>query len=263
MIQPVSLVAILNVTPDSFFDGGKWQSTEQIVVRAQQCMDQGANIIEIGGQSTGPGSIDVSLDEELRRVIPAIEALRKALPDARIAIDTFRAEVARRAIDAGATMVNDVLAGRGDAQMFDCIASARCEYVMMYSKDSSARTTKADKRYADVIGTIHTFLADRRAKAMAAGISPERIIVDPGLGHFVSSDPKYSWQILRSLEAFADLGTVFVSPSRKSFLAGPQNLPVADRLPATLAATAVALEHGASYIRTHDVLETRRVMDVL
>lgn len=262
-MQAVSIVAILNVTPDSFVDGGKWQTLEHIVARALQCRDQGADIVEIGGESSGPGSSDLSADEECSRVIPAIEAIRRADPLITVAVDTYRSETAKRAVAAGASMINDILAGRGDPQMFATIAQLQCAYVMMFAKDSTARTTKRGQHYDDVITTIHDFLTDRHRIAIAAGIDPRRIIVDPGLGHFVSAIPEYSWQILCSLQRFADLGPVFVSPSRKSFLAGPENLPVSERLPATLHATRIAIEHGASYIRTHDVRETKECVEAI
>lgn len=255
------IVAILNATPDSYYDGGIYSDDSVLADRAVRCIEEGADILEIGGESTGPGSKDVSLDDELTRVIPAVDAVRSRLPDAWIAVDTWKAELARQAIARGADMINDVTAGRGDPQMFPVIAGAGCPYVMMYSKDSSARTTVAPVQYDDVIGTIHAFLEERVHVAEAAGIHRSQIIVDPGLGHFVSSDPQYSFRILHSLRSFTDLGPVLVSPSRKSFLAGPRHLPPKDRLPATLEASSIAVKNGAAFVRTHDVKEMREVLD--
>lgn len=254
-----AVVGILNVTPDSYFDGGKFVERDAIVARAKQIVDEGGDVIDIGGESTGPGSQDVTIDQEIARVIPAVEAIRSDLPDAWISVDTYKSEVARAAILAGADMINDITAGRGDEGMFSVMAMTKAPYVMMYAKDESPRTSKADKQYDDVVATIHAFLESRIAFAAKEGIDRAQIIVDPGLGHFVSSDPKYSWEILEKLRAFTYLAPVYVSPSRKSFLAGSGNLPPSERLPATLEATRIALKNGARFIRTHDVKETVEV----
>jgi dihydropteroate synthase len=259
----VGIVAILNVTPDSYVDGGKFTRPEALIEHAVRCIDDGADILEIGGESTGPDSPDVSPEEEVARVIPAVRAVRNCLPDAWIAVDTWKADVAGKALDVGADMINDITAGRGDPMMLSLIADAGCPYVMMYGKDASARTTLDSKQYTDVSRVIYDFLKARLLAAHAAGIRREQVIVDPGLGHFVSADPAYSFDILRSLRKFTDLGPVLVSPSRKSFLAGSKNLPPKDRLPATLAATAIAVMNGAGFIRTHDVKETREVAEVV
>lgn len=259
-MSQVSIVGILNLTPDSSFDGGKWTLVEAAVAQAKKCISGGADWIELGAESTGPDSVEVSADEELKRLIPTLQAVRRALPNARISVDTYKAEVADEALKLGASMINDVTAGRADSRIFAIVARHHCPIVLMYAKDPSPRTTREDRQYEDVIATVRQFLTERRSAALAAGIAPNRIIVDPGLGHFVSADARYSWELLASLDRFRSLGRIFVSPSRKSFLAGPQNLPVNERLPATLAATTIAVLHGASYIRTHDVWETRRVV---
>jgi dihydropteroate synthase len=257
------VVAILNITPDSFYDGGQLTSTTSVVTRARACVQQGADILELGAESTGPGSENVAHEEELARLLPALRAVREALPRVPIAIDTYKSDVAAQALDLGATLINDVTAGRGDAEMFSVIAKHHAWYAMMYSKDATARTTKQDRQYDDVVAYIHAFLSERVESALRAGIDPLQMIVDPGLGHFVSADPRYSFQILDSLKRFTDLGPVLVSPSRKSFLAGPENLPPSERLPATLAATLLAASHGASFIRTHDVGATKQALSQL
>lgn len=252
----LSIVGILNVTPDSYFDGGEYDSVERALKRAQVLVNEGADIIEIGGESTGPGSVFVSEEEEMRRVASTVSAVVEHFPDVRISVDTYKSAVALECARSGATMINDVTAGRGDERMFDVIAQSDVDCVLMYSKDSTARTTIENTAYEDVIQTVCDFLKERISQATAKGVSSSRIIVDPGLGHFVSADPVYSFHILSQLKSFAQLGPVFVSPSRKSFLAGSQNLPPAERLPATLAASTVALQNGASFIRTHDVRAT-------
>ncbi|MBP7113889.1 MAG: dihydropteroate synthase [Candidatus Peribacteraceae bacterium] len=252
------VVGVINVTPDSYVLGSRAQNQEEIVALAQECIDGGADILEIGGESTGPASHDVSVAEELARVVPAVTLLRKKFPDTWISVDTWKSEVAHASLAAGADMINDVTAGRGDEGMFAILAAATCPVILMYAKDSSARTTSSDVRYDDVVTTIYAFLKMRIHEAKKAGVG--QIIVDPGLGHFVSSDPAYSWEILARLSEFTDLGPILVSPSRKSFLAGPSALPVAERLPATLAASCLAAMRGASFIRTHDVRQTRQAL---
>nr|8D5H_A Chain A, folP-SMZ_B27 [uncultured bacterium]8D5H_B Chain B, folP-SMZ_B27 [uncultured bacterium] len=259
----VKIVGILNVTPNSFHDGGRFVETDKAVVRARELLSQGADIIEIGGESTGPGSNTITADEELARIVPVIRAIRSSLPDANIAVDTYKAEVARKALELGATMINDVSAGRADPKLFGVVARSNAQIVLMYSKDTDPHTSFDERQYVDVVRTVYDFLAERKKAAMSAGIPADRIILDTGLGHFVSSDPQYSFQLLAHLSDFQDLGCkLFLSPSRKSFLAGNELLKTADRLPGTIAASAIAVLHGADYIRTHDVLEVRRGCEI-
>ncbi|TSC59553.1 MAG: dihydropteroate synthase [Candidatus Peregrinibacteria bacterium Greene0416_62] len=280
MQSDLQIVGILNVTPDSYYDGGMWNAVGAALKRAKEMLKEGADWIEIGGESTGPKSKDVSLEQELARVIPVIDAIHKKFPEAKLSVDTYKSAIAREAIAAGVTMVNDVTAGRGDAEMFGTIAQSQIAHsnisgqanrksqipllVLMYSKDSTPRTTIAETQYKDVVATIRAFLKARRDAAIAAGIPADRIILDPGLGHFVSSIPKYSYEILARLSEFKDLDCpLFISPSRKSFLAGSENLPVSERLPATIAASMIAALNGARYIRTHDVADIRRACAVI
>ncbi len=143
-MKNVSIVGVVNVTPDSYYDGGQYNHVDQAVTRVGELLAEGADIIDIGGESTGPGSKDVSLDEELSRVMPVIEAVRKEYPEAKLAIDTYKAEVAKQATAAGVHMINDVTAGRGDEAMFSVMAASSATIVLMYSKDSTARTTVND-----------------------------------------------------------------------------------------------------------------------
>lgn len=264
MRKKVQIVGILNVTPDSFHDGGKFNGVVRAAERAREMIEQGADWIEVGGESTGPQSKHVALDEEIDRTIPVIKEIRRALPSAQISIDTYKSEVAKIAIQEGASMVNDVTAGREDGRMFDVLSGSSAAVVLMFAKDATPRTTVRRVEYADVIATVRDFLESRVQEANAAGIPRERIIVDPGLGQFVSSDPAYSFEILRRLRELDELECpVFVSPSRKSFLAGPRNLPTNERLPATLAASIIAAINGAEYIRTHDVKETYEALQTM
>ncbi len=258
-----TIIGVLNVTPDSYVPESRASTIAEAVARAGAMIGEGADIIEIGGESTGPGSQDVSVDEERRRVLSVIQAIRKAYPDAVLSLDTYKAAVAREALQEGVSMINDVTAGRGDPELFGVVAQAGATLVLMYAKDATARTTVRDDQYDDVVKVIKEFLRDRKEAAVAAGIDPATIILDPGLGHFVSSDPRYSFAIIARLREFDDLGCpLLLSPSRKSFLAGAEQLPVQDRLPGTLAASAIAILNGARAIRTHDVRQTKRVAEI-
>ncbi len=259
--KKTGIVGVINVTPDSFVAASRAQTENDVLSLAHECIDGGADILEIGGESTGPASLDVSATDELARVLPAVTILRKNFPECWIAVDTYKSEVARQALAAGADMINDVTSGRGDARMLSVLAEAKCPVTLMYAKDSSARTTVASTHYDDVIRTVSTFLSERIATAKNAGVM--QIIVDPGLGHFVSSDAAVSWEILTRLQELTGLGPILVSPSRKSFLAGPSTLSPAERLPATIAASCLASLNGASFIRTHDVRQTRSSLDAV
>jgi dihydropteroate synthase len=249
-------MAILNVTPDSFWDGGRATTVNAAVDRAKRFEAAGADWIDVGGESTGPESSDVSLDEERRRVIPVVEALVKAVR-VPVSVDTTKAAVAREALAAGARMINDVSAFRQDPDMAGVIAAARGSVILMYAKDDTPRTTRRDVRYDDVVATVCEFLQQRVAVARSAGIPGDRITVDPGLGWFVGADPRYSYEIVAGLDRVRALGyPVALGPSRKSFLAHDglhPPRPAAERLMATAAVVAVAAWKGAAFVRVHDV----------
>lgn len=268
--RAVKIMGVLNVTPDSFSDGGKFFDDGMLDVAtalfgARKMIFDGADIIDIGGESTGPGSGDVPVEEELRRVLPVIEAVA-ALPEVAsgkvvISVDTYKAEVARRAIHAGARMINDVTALRGDSEMASVVAHINAndaiKIVLMYSKDPTARTTREPKQYKDVAAEILEFLEERIAYARAAGIKQEQIIIDPGMGAFVSGDPKYSYEILKRLQEFKKFGLpILIGASRKSFLPGA----LSERLKPTLEAHALAVKNGADIIRVHDVAEHKQML---
>jgi dihydropteroate synthase len=250
------VMGILNVTPDSFWDGGETPTVDAAVERAKRFEAAGAEWIDVGGESTGPGSSDVTLTEERRRVIPVVRALVRELR-VPVSVDTTKAAVAREALAAGATMVNDVSALRADPEMAGAVAAAKASVILMYAKDATPRTSRRDVRYDDVVGTVCDFLRDRISFARSAGIDDTHILVDPGLGWFVGADPRYSYEILAGLDRVRSLGyPVVVGPSRKSFLAydgvHPPR-PTAERLMSTAAAVAIASWQGAAIVRVHDV----------
>lgn len=259
-MNTVQIVGILNTTPDSYFDGGKYDAVSTALSRAKEMKSHGADIIEIGGQSTGPGSIDVSLDEELSRTIPIIKMIKEEMPDCVMSIDTYVSDIAKEAIAAGVSMINDVTAGRGSDGLFEVVANTGVQLVLMYAKDSTPRTTVEKIEYEDIISTIKSFLLSRIEEAKRRGVASSSIIIDPGMGHFISSDPVYSFEVIRRLSELSLIAPIFVSPSRKSFLAGPEKLPPEDRLPVTIAASLACVTNGASYLRTHDVQEISRAL---
>lgn len=257
------VMGILNVTPDSFSDGGKFRTREEAVEYALEMVEQGADILDVGGESTGPGSKDVGPDEELSRVLPVLELLC-AKTDAWISVDTYKSSVAKAALEAGADMINDVTALRGDAGMAGVLAGYDVPVVLMYSKDPTPRTTREEVHYDDVVRTVKDFFTERIGVAAAGGIARERLILDPGMGAFVSADPRYSLQLLHRLGEFLSFDLpVLVGPSRKSFIGQVLDVPLNRRLEGTLAACAAAVMNGASILRVHDVQETRRLADMV
>lgn len=254
------LMGILNVTPDSFSDGGEFANANDAVARAKQMIEEGADIIDIGGESTGPGSKDVSLQEEKRRVFSVFEKVRKFSDTVLLSIDTWKSEIAKEAIRLGADMVNDVTALRGDPKMAKVCASAKVPVCLMYAKDKTSRTTRKSVQYDDVMATILQFLHERIEYAKAQGISEDHIIVDPGMGAFISGDPKYSFEVIRRFKELQSLGRpILISPSMKSYLGGK----LEERREGSLAACAACAIAGASIVRMHDIQESRRVLSVV
>lgn len=279
-IGSTTIMGILNTTPDSFSDGGTFYKNntlhiDHVVKKALEMIDEGADIIDIGGESTGPASQNVSLPEELKRVIPVIKALRQAiktngrLKKTLISVDTYKAEVARQALEAGADIINDVTAFRGDANMAKTVAKYGVPIVIMYSKDPTARTTKQKTKYKNVIKTVKKFLEERISYGISQGIKAEQFIIDPGMGAFVSGYPKYSLEILSRLKEFTPFHLpLLIGASRKGFIGEvleEKNKPlkISERLEGSLACAAVAVMNGANIIRTHDVNATRRMVDMI
>lgn len=259
--RPV-IMGVLNVTPDSFSDGGQFLSLDLALKQARRLIEEGAHIIDVGGESTGPGSVDVSLEEEWSRVVPVIRGILREFPEIWVSVDTWKSEVARAAIEAGADLVNDVTALRGDPRMAQLVAEKRVPVVLMYSKDSTPRTTREPVEYEDVVQTISAFWEERVSFALEHGIERGQLILDPGMGAFVSALSKYSFEILRRLnELTRPELPLLVAASRKGFLkevcggGGPE-----DRMEGSLAAAMIAALNGVSILRVHEVKETKRVL---
>ena len=252
------LMGILNVTPDSFADGGRYHSTDQAVARGMEMADQGADFIDVGGESSRPGAQPVSLEEEASRVLPVIQKLAPKL-NAPISIDTTKAELARRALMAGAKIINDISALRSDPEMINIALKFQAPVILMHMR-GDPRTMQHQPHYQNVLSEIHDFLEERIIFAKARGLEADQIIIDPGLGFGKRLGDNY--EILRRLREFADLGPILVGPSRKSFIGHVLNLPPEERLFGTAAAAAVATLNGAAILRVHDVREMRQVAEI-
>ena len=250
-------MGIVNVTPDSFSDGGRYLDPRAAVEHALSLVEEGADIIDVGGESTRPGSESVVEDEELGRVMPVIEGIRlqSGVP---ISIDTTKSQVARRAIGAGVNMINDTSAGRFDPAMLDLAAGEDVPICLMHMK-GTPRTMQIDPSYDDLMGEIGSFLQEAIKRAQALGVG--KVIIDPGIGFGKTAQDNVV--ILRRLDELAHLGVpVLVGPSRKSFIGKMLDLDVDKRLEATLATLAVAVKGGASILRVHDVGAARRFIDM-
>jgi dihydropteroate synthase len=258
LIRP-AVMGVLNVTPDSFSDGGRFLAPTAAVAHGESMAADGADLIDVGGESTRPGSEPVSADEELRRVAPVIERLATSV-EVPLSIDTRKSGVARAALAAGASFVNDVSALRGDPAMAAVVAEAGADLCLMHMK-GEPKSMQEDPRYEDVVSEVKAFLESRLAFALQEGIAEERIWLDPGIGF--GKTLEHNLELLRRLDEIAAIGRpVVVGASRKRFLGALTGRPELERLPGSLAAAVMAVERGASMIRAHDVAETRGALAV-
>jgi dihydropteroate synthase len=246
-----SVMGVVNVTPDSFSDGGLYLDPAAAVAHGLMLESEGAAILDIGGESTRPGADAVPAAEELRRVLPVIEGLVRGGASAALSIDTSKAAVAAAALDAGATLVNDVTALRGDTEMAAVIAGAGAGCCLMHML-GDPRTMQRDPRYDDVVDEVRAFLEERMAVAVAAGIDEQRILLDPGIGF--GKTIEHNLELLRRVDELVSLGRpVVIGTSRKSFLGRLTGRDVDDRLAATIATCVIAYERGARVFRVHEV----------
>jgi dihydropteroate synthase len=256
LVRPL-VMGVVNVTPDSFSDGGRYLDPAAALAHARKLIAEGADILDIGGESTRPGAQPVSEDEELARVRPLVEALRDAsIP---ISVDTRRPRVMREALRAGASMINDVEALESPGAL-ESVASSACAICLMHKKGDPA-TMQRDPRYRDVVADVKAYLAERIAAAENAGIDRSRIAIDPGFGF--GKTPAHNLELLRRLDEFGSLGVPIVAGwSRKSTLGVITGKPVDERLAASIAAALLSAQHGANILRVHDVTETRDALAV-
>lgn len=251
------VMGVLNVTPDSFSDGGRFIDVDAARDHGLALLEEGADILDIGGESTRPGARPVDEFEEMDRVLPVIEAIRAMRPDAIVSIDTMKPDVAGAAIGAGAWMWNDVNALRGEGAL-DCAADLQCAVCLMHMQ-GEPRTMQRNPCYGDVVGEVAGWLSERVAGCMAAGISAEAILVDPGIGF--GKKLEHNLALLAHLDRFRGLAAgLLIGVSRKSMFAQLLDLPVDQRLAPGLSAAAVAVWQGADIIRSHDVFETAQAV---
>jgi dihydropteroate synthase len=249
------IMGIINVTPDSFFDGGRRYDPEKAVADGVVMAASGADILDVGGESTRPGAQPVSEEQELARVLPVVRGLRRAV-GAPISIDTYKSTVARAALDAGADIVNDVSALRFDAAMAPILAAEKVPVILMHMQ-GTPQTMQQDPRYADVVREVRDFLAEQMYEAMDAGIAQDRIVLDPGIGF--GKTLEHNLLLLRGLPALTALGQpLLVGVSRKGFIGKILDLDPPGRLEGSLAAAVAAILAGANIVRVHDVSETCR-----
>jgi dihydropteroate synthase len=254
------IMGILNVTPDSFYDGGRYSDRSRAREQALRMAEEGADILDIGGESTRPGAEMVSPEEEIQRVVPLIESLagKISIP---ISIDTYKAKVARASLAAGAQMVNDISGLTFDPELVSVAAESGVPVVLMHTL-GRPQVMQENPVYRDLIREIKEFLAGAIQKAERGGVRPENIIVDPGIGF--GKTVEHNLEIIKRLADFQDLGKpVMIGPSRKSFLGRILDEPAGERLEGTLAAVAIAAWNGAEIIRVHDVRETRKVVRIV
>ncbi len=253
------VMGIVNVSPDSFYDGGRYFSTQEAVEHGLELAGQGADILDVGGESTRPGAEPVGVEEEKRRVVPVIEALASRC-DAAISVDTYKGEVAREALAAGAVMVNDVSGLRFDPGMASTVAAAGAALIVMHML-GEPRTMQASPDYGNLMGEIVEELQRSVEKAVEEGVDRERILVDPGIGF--GKRLEHNLLLLRRLSELRVLGRpIVVGASRKSFIGEISDLPVEERLEGTIAASCLAVAAGAQVVRVHDVRSVRRAVEV-
>jgi dihydropteroate synthase len=246
-----TIMGVVNVTPDSFSDGGRFLDAEAAIAQGRRLAEEGAGILDVGGESTRPGAEPVGAEEELRRVLPVVEGLAGE----RVSIDTSKVAVARAALDAGASLVNDVTAFRAEPALAGLVAERGVDCCLMHML-GTPRTMQEDPRYEDVVSDVKAFLEERLAFAVREGVDEARVMLDPGIGF--GKTVEHNLELLRRLDELVAIGRpVVIGVSRKSFLGRITGREVGDRAVATAAVNALALERGASVFRVHDVAETR------
>ena len=260
------LMGILNITPDSFSDGSLFFKMDAAIAQARKMIADGADWLDIGGESSGPDSTEITQDEELQRVITLIKKIRE-FSEIWISVDTWKSEVARKSLEAGADAVNDVTALRGDTEMVKVIAEYKVPVILMFSKDRSARTSRQDSDYVDVVGTLKSFFSERLKFADSNGIDKSQIVLDPGMGFFISGKAKYSFEVIQRISELHEFELpLLLGPSRKSFLAGVtkgRSLKFSERDIPCATVSSIALWQGVTLLRFHEVEQGRKLIDTI
>ena len=257
----VLIMGILNITPDSFYENSR-TAIEEVVAKAGQMLADGADILDIGGESTRPGSEAVAAEEEQARVLPVIEALRKAYPEAVLSIDTYRASTARLAIEAGADIINDISAMEADAEMIDVVCETKAPIILMHMR-GTPRNMQTQCEYKNVVEEVAVYLAERAELLRERGVGAEKIILDPGIGF--AKNAEQNLKLMRDLHALTSFGyPVLLATSRKGTIGKVLgDLPAEERLEGTIATSCQAVCAGANMVRVHDVKENLRAVRML
>ncbi|MCD6231622.1 dihydropteroate synthase [Candidatus Aerophobetes bacterium] len=253
-------MGVLNLTPDSFFNGGRFNREDAALNRVEEMVEEGADIIDVGGESTRPGAKKVTLEEEINRVIPVLRKLRKRFKIP-LSIDTYKAKVAKEALEVGADMVNDISGLRFDSRMKQIISKYDVPVVIMHIK-GTPQNMQNNPEYRDLMNEIISYLKESIKIAEEEGIDPQKIIIDPGIGFGKTTE--HNLEIIKRIPELKSLDKpILIGVSRKSFIGNVLGLPPSERLEGSLAATSIAVFQGVNIVRTHDVKATRRVVDLV
>ena len=256
------VMGILNITPDSFYEGSRVSALADVVARAGQMLEQGAQVLDIGGESTRPGSDSVDGDEERRRVLPVIEALRREYPEAVLSVDTYRADTAEAALSVGADIINDISAMEADARMADVVVRSKAPIILMHMR-GTPKNMQQNCQYQDVVQEVAVYLAQRAQLLREQGVGADKIILDPGIGF--AKDVEQNLRLMRDLHVLTSFGyPVLLAASRKSTIGAVLGgIPAAERLEGTIATSLQAVYAGAQMVRVHDVLPNVRAIRML
>ena len=256
------VMGILNITPDSFYEGSRVSALADVVARAGQMLEQGAQVLDIGGESTRPGSDSVDGDEERRRVLPVIEALRREYPEAVLSVDTYRADTAEAALSVGADIINDISAMEADARMADVVVRTKAPIILMHMR-GTPKNMQQNCQYQDVVQEVAVYLAQRAQLLREQGVGADKIILDPGIGF--AKDVEQNLRLMRDLHVLTSFGyPVLLAASRKSTIGAVLGgVPASERLEGTIATSLQAVQAGAQMVRVHDVLENVRAIRML
>jgi dihydropteroate synthase len=258
VLDSPKVMGILNITPDSFYDGGKLKTDSDVLSYAEKLISEGADFIDIGGMSTRPGAEEITVDEELKRVLPVIELLKKNFPDCILSLDTYQAAVAEKGLEASVDMINDISAGSFDEQMFETLAKYSAPYIMMHIQ-GTPRTMQQNPHYEDVTDEVLQYFIRKTEAAQKAGVKD--IIIDPGFGFGKTLEHNYT--LLKNLDALRILNKlILVGLSRKSMICRLLNVKPAEALNGTTALNTIALLKGANILRVHDVKEAKEVIKI-
>ena len=256
------VMGILNITPDSFYEGSRVSALADVVARAGQMLEQGAQVLDIGGESTRPGSDSVDGDEERRRVLPVIEALRREYPEAVLSVDTYRADTSEAALSVGADIINDISAMEADARMADVVVRSKAPIILMHMR-GTPKNMQQNCQYQDVVQEVAVYLAQRAQLLREQGVGADKIILDPGIGF--AKDVEQNLRLMRDLHVLTSFGyPVLLAASRKSTIGAVLGgVPASERLEGTIATSLQAVQAGAQMVRVHDVLENVRAIRML